>query len=317
MAVPLRDPRATLLAIAARCTGATPRMIERAWTEKRSIVCIIAMRGAKYLVNRALAPAMLSAYRQVSLEGARKSLEASGVDLRAVAAAELRVLDVVRSSDGPLTVSAIAARSQVDPKISESAAKLLTASGTLILAGRTGGWRSLMHEIDLTERWLPKMVLPDPAAARSAIAAAYVASYGPATLDDFVHWSSLPRVQAKAALVACGAVFRAGKYDAKPQKPQRKERAWPSQQVRLVPVGDPVASAWKNPTRFIAPARAAHIFDKKSTPTGLILAGGKAVGTWTFREGPKLWAQKTPGAAIQHEWTSLRQIIRSADGVTV
>jgi winged helix DNA-binding protein len=317
VAIPATDARAALVSIAARTAGATPRLIERAWSEKHAIVCVTAMRGLNHLVPKDLAPAMLAAYRLSSIEAARRRVVESGVDPRAVAAAELRVLDVVRSSDGPLSVSAISARSQVDPKIAESATVLLLGSGTLLLAGRIGGWRSTMHELDLAERCVPGLKLPDVAEARAKIAGAYIASYGPATLDDFAHWSGFGKPQAKSALVAAGAVLKAGKFDVKPQKPLRKEKVWPGQQVRLLPVVDPVVHAWKNLGRYVPAGRAARLLDKKTAPTGIILAGGKAIGTWTFREGPKPWAARSPGSAIQHEWESLRQAVRSGSGVTV
>jgi hypothetical protein len=311
VAVPIDAPRTALLSICARCAHATSAEIERAWTEKRSIVWVPGMRGAKFLVARELAPAMHGAFRLTALDTARASLRDAGVDVRAVDAAELRVLDVLRSSAGPLTYSAIASRAELDARVSEGAVSMLAAGGMVLCAGRVGGWRSSMPLFDLVSRWLPDLRALEPRAARVAVTRAYLASFGPATIDDLVFWSGFTRSEARESLKAVEAVEKRGSFDVK--TPQR-ERVWPAREVRFVPSGDPVFLAWKNRERLVSRARVKTVYPDSKKPAPIIAAGGRIVGTWTFRSGRSLWGESKVGAAVEHEWSRIRDVVRAAEG---
>ncbi len=304
VAIPVTDPKAALLAVLARCRKASATDIERAWSVDRSIVWLSGMRASKVLVSADLAPAFMGAFRETAIDSTRSELRSLGADLRAIDAAELRVLDCLRSSDGPLARAAIAARTGLDPRIADGAVWCLAAAGILLRAGRAGGWRSTLHQVDLTERWLTGIQVPDPTRARSLVAAAYLASYGPATDQDLAWWSGFTKPQARAALSGAGAVERQGRFDV--PSPQKTVR-WPAREVRLLPAGDPLSMAFKNPERLVPRARVAAIYRDRRWPEPLVIALGRAVGTWSLTDGPKLWGERRLSGAASREWQRLRQ----------
>jgi hypothetical protein len=312
VAIPVIDPSTVLLSLHARCSEASAVLFERAWTEKRSIVWVTAMRATTCIVSRDLAPAMISAYRALAMEKARREIRDRSLDRRAADAAELCVLDVIRSSSEPLTRSAIAARAGLDLRIAEGAVRTLAAAGILLGVGGMGGWRSAMHQIDLTERWLPAAASPDPPASRAAVTAAYLASYGPASLEDLVWWSGFSKGEARAALEACGGVRRGLKFDvARPPK----DRAWPAHEVRFLPTGDPLTLAWKGFERLLPRSRARALQLDHRSLAPLIVAGGRAIGTWSLDDGPRLFGDRKPTPAVTTEFERVRHVLRHAGKV--
>jgi hypothetical protein len=118
--------------------------------------------------------------------------------------------------------------------------------------------------------------LPDPQDAATKVVRAYLAAYGPATLEDIEHFTNFRKRQIRPALE--GLAERDGMYDA-PRAPvaSGRERA----PVRFLPAYDSIILAHKDPSRIVPPEYVEAVYNRKNTTTkNTFTVDGFVAGTW-------------------------------------
>ena len=118
--------------------------------------------------------------------------------------------------------------------------------------------------------------LPDPQDAATRVVRAYLAAYGPATLEDVEHFTSFRKRQIRPALE--GLPERDGMFDAPRARPASgRERA----PVRFLPAYDSIILAHKDSSRIVPPEYVELVYNRKNTTTkNTFTVDGFVAGTW-------------------------------------
>jgi Winged helix DNA-binding domain len=118
--------------------------------------------------------------------------------------------------------------------------------------------------------------LPDPQAAATRVVRAYLAAYGPATLEDIEHFTNFRKRQIRPALEDLPE--RDGVYDVpRARRATGRERA----PVRFLPAYDSIILAHKDPSRIVPPEYVAAVYNRKNTTTkNTFTVDGFVAGTW-------------------------------------
>jgi hypothetical protein len=139
------------------------------------------------------------------------------------------------------------------------------------------------------ERVRDALVLP-PDEARTALAARYVASHGPVTVNDFVWWSGLTVGEARRAFEAVSPALRTERigedtYWSSPAEPKGTRQPIPP--VHLLPIYDEYFIAYRDrrPTAALLPPSAPA--DPMDSFTNLLCVEGRFGGFWRRTVGTR------------------------------
>jgi hypothetical protein len=118
--------------------------------------------------------------------------------------------------------------------------------------------------------------LPDPQEAATRVVRAYLAAYGPATVEDVEHFTNFRKRQIRPALE--GLAERDGLFDVpRALHASGRERA----PVRFLPAYDSIILAHKDPSRIVPPEYVEAVYNRKNTTTkNTFIVDGFVAGTW-------------------------------------
>jgi Winged helix DNA-binding domain len=281
LAIQAQDPRGARLAIRARSAGLSASDVDSALT-RRSMIVTWLNRGTLHLVRaedywwlHPLTTGQLHAgnSRRLAQEGV-PSEDAE----RAVAAVRAAL-----AADGPLTRSQLRERAAAAGVRTEGQAMVhilaLASIRGLIVRGPMAGRDQAFV---LTRDWLGA---PPPAMGREAalgeLARRYLAGHAPAADRDLARWAGIGLRDARLGLARCGAVQRADRLAEMPAKPRRVAAAPPP--PRLLGAFDPLLLGWASRDPITGPHR--RIVTVNGVFRPFALADGRAVATWTIKDG--------------------------------
>lgn len=316
------DAATVYLAIAARSGGATPDAVERALYEDRSLIRMLAMRRTVFVVPVELAPAVLvAASRGVAIRNRKllvRQLTDAGVPddpkgwpggaaawLADVEASVHRALAVrgeaaaaELSGDEPRLRTQIGEHGekayQVPQAITSRVLNLMSMDGLIVRGRPRGSWTSTQYRWSPVEKWLPGG-LPEvaPVAAGAALARAYLAAYGPATVADLRWWTGWTATEARRALAevapveveldggATGLVL--------PGDPAGDDKVDGEPRAVLLPALDPSVMGWADRSFFLG-AHGPELFDRNGNAAPTVWWDGRIIGGWAQRaDGEIAW----------------------------
>lgn len=275
------------LALLARCPGMSREWPQRALFETRELVKTWSLRGTIHIQAAAdLALLVRSVGGQQAADFTHFMRTRRGLDDEALRRLNLSVLEAL--AGGPLSRmelhSAVPALAQIPGAAWGLDVKSLAFSGELVLAGeRTFARR---------EQWLPGLDWNPPAeeAAQRELLLRYLAGYGPATAQDFAHWSGLKMPEVRAAFTACVAELLAVKVKSWPgeyfirsaDEPTLQELTADLPTVCLLPKFDPLLMGYRDKTRFIAAADLPRVYRPAAQVEAVVLVRGRAAAVWRF-----------------------------------
>ena len=300
------DPASTFLAALARTPGATTDDLERALYDDRTLVRVLAMRRTVFAVPREDVGTVLAAAgtdigrQQRMLLG--KMLVDSGVTddpgpwIDRAEAAALAAMDgageitSTELADSRPACSAPASRSRPEPSTPPSASvasrllTLMSAEGKVVRTRPRGGWTSTQFRWATLDDWVGDVELPDTDTASSELARLWLASYGPATVDDLQWWTGWTKTRTKAALATLDTVEvdldgTPGLLLADDAEPVVAPEPW----VALLPALDPSAMGWKHRDFCLGPHREL-LYDVNGNAGPTVWADGRIVGGWAQRD---------------------------------
>ncbi|MET7801019.1 winged helix DNA-binding domain-containing protein [Streptomyces decoyicus] len=311
------DPATVHLAACARLAAPDPAEVERALYDEGSLVRMLCMRRTLFAVGAALAPVVASSTARAIAAKERAGMVkwitegAPGWDERRLADVETRTLAALRAH-GEATAAQLAAEVpdlrdtivvspgkpyQATVAVSSRILRTLAAEGRIRRGRPRGGWTSS------TFRWRPGTAfaeLPAPPApeARADLARRWLASYGPATVEDLKWWTGWTLTATRQALAATGAV-EVGLDDgtcgvALPDdlEPVAAPEPW----AALLPALDPTAMGWKARDWYLDPDHVPQLFDRSGNIGPTVWWCGRIIGGWAQRaDGEIVWRLLTDG----------------------
>ncbi len=308
LAIQAQDPRGARLAIRARTDGLTAADVDRALTERRSLLITWLNRGTLHLVRSEDYP-MLQLLTTPPLRTAvARRLAQERVDPDA-AARGVAVIERAVAEEGPLGRSALRERLNRAgvPTAGQALVHLLVRAS---IEGRIirGPMAGREHAYALVRDWLPDVGPPPPRdVALAELARRYLAGHAPATDDDLARWAGLPLRDARAGLEALGGRLReAGPGGLVELKGARRSPAAPP--PRLLGAFEPVLMGWRSRAEVLGAEE--PLIVTGGIFRGFALVGGRAGAGWRIN-GRRIEIE--PFASLDAEAAAALQ--RDADDV--
>lgn len=298
------DPSSVFVSLAARSTDLTPDDVTRALYDERSLVRMLGMRRTMFVVPDDLVPVVQRSSSDPVAARLRRALVrdlGTVVDDpgRWLADVERSVHAVLRETGGAAATALSTAEPRLRTKLTYAEGKAyggavtittrvlnLIAADGLIARGRTrGSWTGAQYEWAPIEAWFPGGIpAVDPPAARTALVAAWLARFGPATVADVGWWTGWNGRDTKAALAAAGAVEVdldgvAGVVLPDDLEPVPSPDPW----VALLPALDPTPMGWAERGWYFPEKYQALLFDRTGNIGPTIWCRGRVVGGWAQR----------------------------------
>ena len=306
-AVQAQDYLGSLWALGLRLPGAGEASVERAVAD-RSIVRTWPMRGTLHFVAaedvrwmlgllgaRTIARAA-GRYRQLGLD------EATFAKSRRVLA---RALEGGRQLTRPELAAALERRG-----VATDGQRLIHLLNRSALEGLTcyAARRGKQFTFALLDEWAPRGRSLERDEALAELAVRYFESHGPATLQDFVWWSSLTTNDARAGLEAVRPRLSQEVFDGRTHWLSSSTQA--AYDVRsaahLLPPFDEYTVAYKDRGAILHPSHTRQANGASAVLGPTVLIDGRAVGTWKR-------TLKRDSVFIETSlWTTLKRPERSA-----
>jgi hypothetical protein len=281
LAIQAQDPRGARLAIRARSEGLTARDVDRALTDDRSLVLTWLNRGTLHLVRSEDYPWLHAVTTPPLFTANSRRLAEEGVT-PALAERGAATLERALVEDGPLT--RLQLRDRLDragvPTKGQALVHVLMLASLRGIAVR-GPMAGRQHAYALVRDWLGPPPAVDRDRALAELARRYLAGHGPAGDRDLARWAGLPLRDARAGLAAIagelderadGLVDLAGRPAPSPLPPPR-----------LLGSYEPVLLGWTSREEIVGPHEPRLVGGGLFRP--LVLVGGRAVGSWSLRDG--------------------------------
>jgi Winged helix DNA-binding domain len=298
------DPSTVHLSTWARVRGTTPDALATALYEDRRLVRLLGMRRTMFVVPVELVPVVQAACTRAIAVVERRKTEGfvlqhdpdrdAAAFLREVEAEALAALEEAEglstelSARVPRLAERITFRVGNSPLGSQSVASRvlpqLAMDGLAVRGRPRGTWTSGQYQWSAMTAWLPDGVaFLEAEPARTALAAAWLRTFGPAPLADLKWWSGWTVGQTKAALAGLdvaevdldGVAGVALTDDLAPTPP-------PDPYAALLPALDPTVMGWKTRDWFLG-GHGPALFDTNGNAGPTVWWDGRVVGGWAQR----------------------------------
>jgi hypothetical protein len=304
------DPASVFLSAWARLRSPEPDHVERALYDDRSLLRMLGMRRTMFVVPTGFAPVVQAACTNAIAERERRKF-VQHLEQFGIAPDGLAWLDEVDRK----TLAALAARgealaSELSTDVPELRSKyeyaadksygatvtvtsralnVLSMAGHIVRGRPKGRWNGSQYRWAPLTSWLPGG-LPDlpRAEAQAELIRAWLAAFGPGTVDDIKWWTGLNLGEVRKALAVLDTVEVelddgvTGVVLAGDDEPVASPEPW----VALLPALDPTPMGWTGRDWYLGEHRP-RLFDRSGNIGPTVWCDGRIVGGWAQRRtGP-------------------------------
>ena len=284
-AVQAQDYLGSLWALGLRMRPTSEASVERAVAE-RLIVRTWPLRGTLHFVAAEDARWMIALMGARTIARAASRYRQLGLD-DATFAKSMRV--IARALEGGKQLTRAELADALKRRgVATDGQRLIHILNRSALEGLTcyAARRGKQFTFALLEEWAPPSRLPPREEALAELAARYFKSHGPATLEDFVWWSSLTKTDARIGLEAARRsleheVFDGRTYWLSSSTPVATPDAKDSRpSARLLPAFDEYTVAYKDRSAILHPSHARRPDAATAVLGPTVVVNGRAVGAW-------------------------------------
>ncbi len=301
------DPITPHLALQARVPGFQTEDLDRALADEATLWRLHAMRRTLFVVERRHAPAILAAATADVAAKERRRIEGCLAQVLTeppadwMAAREAEINAHLASADEPLSTAALqdalpllrteillggGKHTQRAP-VGSRLLFLMAMDGRIVRARPLGTWRASQYRWVSADAWLDAPLrLPPRDDASAEVLRAYLASHGPATLNDLRWWSgwtlkqtrdALARLQTTLVRLDDGETGYVLSDDL--DTPEAPEPC-----AALLPGLDSTPMGWKDRAFYLGP-HAGPLYDTNGNIGPTVWWAGRIVGGWAQRPG--------------------------------
>ena len=276
----------------------TRAQIEDALWKKRTLVKTSLMRQTLHLIPADEFWLYISALKPSRLAAPLRIMARCGITR--MEADDLTGLIMDALSAGPLGRAEVAAF--VRPKVSKRVRAWMDKVWSIVRLPVAEGWicygSGEGNEVKLirTDQWLKGKARPMPAVkAQHALLRKYLRAYGPATLQDFSHWSGIPNSEVRLLDELLGDEFVEVAEGGRKSLLHRddlthfdvKSSRKPS--LRLLPHFDPYLLAHREKDHLLSQAYYKRVYRNQGWISPVVLMDGGIAGVWSYKiQGGKL-----------------------------
>lgn len=191
---------------------------------------------------------------------------------------------ILKLCEKPLDAREVKAAIREDPEKLSAVLTVLATTGE-ILRVRAPSLHSNSFAFAATEAWLGRPLAPMPRDdALTFLAGDYLQAYGPATVEDFVWWTGLPRQRCEPALMQHDPMRLEDGHLLWPAHARAFEQSRPvANRVNLLPAWDAYPMGYADRSRLGRPDAVAAAFDRTGNSLPIVLVEGRIAGLWDFR----------------------------------
>jgi hypothetical protein len=288
----------------------TRTQIEDALWKKRTLVKTSLMRQTLHLIPADEFWLYISALKPSRLAGPLRIMARFGIS--PVEAGDLTGLIMDVLSAGPLGRAEIAAA--VRPKVSKRVRAWMEKVWSIVRLPVAEGWicygSGEGNEVKLirTDQWLKTKTKakPMPAAqAQDALLRKYLRTYGPATLQDFSHWSGIPISEVRPLRTLLDDEFVEIDHGGRKSLLHSDDlahlhkKAPAERSLRLLPHFDPYLLAHREKDHLLSRAHYKRVYRNQGWISPVVLIDGGIAGVWSYKiQGGRLQVTIEPFAKL-------------------
>jgi hypothetical protein len=284
---------AAYLQLWTRNHAVTRKHVEDALWQTRKLIKTSLMRQTVHLVPSDEFWLYISALRSSRIAGALRVMARCGIEREEADSLTSLIMDAF--SHGPLGRAEIFAA--LRPKVSKrvrawmdkvwSVVRIPIAEGLLCYGSGEGNEVKFIR----TDQWLgtPGTKLISEAEAQSALLCKYLRAYGPATLNDFAHWSGIPITQVRPLRALPGDQLLAVDPEIDRCLLVREDlkllnrKAANTASVRLLPHFDPYLLAHREKDHLLEKKHYKRVYRNQGWISPVVLINGEIAGVWGYQ----------------------------------
>ena len=274
------------------------RSIEDALWKKRTLVKTSLMRQTLHLIPSDEFAIYVAALRNSRIAAALRVMARCGIDQEEGEALTPLIMEVLES--GPCGQPAI--RAAVQHKVSKrvrawmdkvwSILRVPIAEGLICYGPGEGNAATFIR----SDQWMSARSSPvSEEGARAWLMRSYLRAYGPATIQDFAHWSGMPLAEVRPLLSMLAAELEEVRVEDRACLVLREDLALLRSQreaensVRLLPHFDPYLLAHRAKDHLVDPRHYKQVYRNQGWISPVVLGKGAIAGVWGHKlAGTKL-----------------------------
>jgi hypothetical protein len=278
---------AAQLQLWARNHAITPAAVNDALLNSRSLVKTSLMRQTLHLVPADEFPLYIAAQKKTRVGTVLTRMAKFKITREEAEGLSAMILDFVNAGPAPRMAIAAAVRPKVSKRVhkwmeeSWSMVRLPIAEGHICYGPGEGNQATFIR----TDHWLPKLHPIDEQTAQKELFRKYLRAYGPATLNDFAHWSliSMPEVRVLRSLMDAEIVDYNGLLmlheDIKPLQADSSGL----NSVHLLPYFDVYLLAHRLKEHFLKARFYKRVYRDQGWISPVVLINGEIAGVWSYK----------------------------------
>jgi hypothetical protein len=271
----------------ARNHAITPAAVNDALLKTRSLVKTSLMRQTLHLVPADEFPLYIAAQKNTRIGTVLTRMANFKITREEAEEMSRLILDFLKA--GPASRIAIAAA--VRPKVSKrvhkwmeeswSMVRLPIAEGQICYGPGEGNQATFIR----TDHWLPPLRPVDEQTAQKELFRKYLRAYGPATLNDFVHWSGIttPEVKALRPLLDEEIAEHNGLLLLREDMKILQATSPEMNSVHLLPYFDVYLLAHRFKEHFLKPQFYKRVYRNQGWISPVVLINGEIAGVWSHK----------------------------------
>lgn len=278
---------AAQLQLWARNHAITPAAVNEALWKTRSLVKTSLMRQTLHLVPADEFPLYIAAHRRARAKAVLTIMARLKITQDEADGLSALILEKLKAGPAPRAAITSAVRPKVSKRVRawmdrvSSIVRLPVIEGNVCYGPGEGNQATFIR----TEHWLPAQTQVDEVQAQKELLCKYLHAYGPATLNDFAHWSliSMAEVKALRPLVDAEVADYNGLLLLRKDIKALQDASSEMSSVHLLPYFDVYLLAHRFKEHFLKPQFYKRVYRNQGWISPVVLIDGQIAGVWNYK----------------------------------
>jgi hypothetical protein len=282
---------AAQLQLWARNHAITPAVVNDALWKTRSLVKTSLMRQTLHLVPADEFALYIAAHKSARAKAVLSIMARCKITREEADALSALILEELKAGPAPRAAITSAVRPKVSKRLRVwmdrvwSIVRLPVIEGHVCYGPGEGNQATFIR----TEQWLPAQVKIDAVQAQKELFRKYLRAYGPATLNDFAHWSliSMAEVRALRPLMGSELTEHNGLLLMREDMKALQAASPQADSVHLLPYFDVYLLAHRFKEHFLKPQFYKRVYRNQGWISPVVLINGEIAGVWIYKLSQK------------------------------